>query len=312
MTTITIKPRRNEEVICWKVDATDAAPNTQIEIEGKMTAIISIDGEMHVQMGGTKSIFSHFNPGKTRKMIGGNKPYKKIQIYALDQSNEFLAEWGLAGDTAMPCHDRELDVDCNAVAFGTYAYRVENFINFVNTCLTGDDAELTRDDLREMLRGEVAAIAKSVLTQKLAIGDIRACSMHLTEFADEIKEQINKRLDSKGMTVYSFVIEKLDYDNQHKMIKGVFTGAELDLKLGKIKKEGALDDLDVESKATEIGNTRIRAIKGTDSAAAKAAALPEKKAADALPAAHTIVCPRCGESNTNSNYCNKCGEKLVK
>ena len=314
MTKIEIKKRKSEEVVCWRVDATGAMPNTVIETDGNITVLIRVDGEMRVQMGGTATIYSHFAPGKKNKLIGGKKPYEKIEIYALDQTSEFLAEWGLAGDTALPCHDRELDVDCNAVAFGTYAYRVENFVNFINASAASEREEITRDDLREMLRAEVAAVAKSCLTQKLAIGDIRACSMHLAEFADEIQEAVNQRMDAKGLTVYNFVIEKLDYDAQHKQVKGVFTGAELDVKLGRIRNEGARDALDVEGIATEIGNTRIRAIKGTDAVAAGArtdAALPRGERGGQLPPATTRICPRCGEKNTDSNYCKKCGEKLA-
>lgn len=251
---------------------------------------------------------SLMNPGKGNKLFGGNKPYDNVEIYAVDQSSEFFAEWGLAGNMAIPAYDHENDVHCNVVAFGEYFYKIENFVNFIGSFPFNDDGIITRDDIREFLRAETAGVVKSFFTSKLNQFGLRACQSRLEEYAEDIKDTINKKLDAKGMTVYNFVVLKLSYDPKHEAVIGAIDHAKLDVKVKQITNVGHRDDISVARDAADIDIALIKAHGDANRPQVPA----QSGSSRAIEGGHTIVCPRCGEKNTNSNYCCKCGEKLVK
>ncbi len=156
MNVIEIRKRSSEEVACWKVDAAKLTPNTVIELESGLMAMLKVDGVLKMLSRSKATVFSVFNPGKEKKMLGGNKPYDKAEIVALDLSSEFTAEWGLAGEMAVPCFDKELNIPATAVAFGEYAYKIENQYDFLNAFSFDEEGEIKRESIREFLRTETA------------------------------------------------------------------------------------------------------------------------------------------------------------
>jgi len=305
--TIEIKKRNSEEVACWKVEVDAVTPNTVIAAETGVTAVLKINGQMRLVLGTTAVVNSLMNPGKGAKLLGGNKPYDKVEIYAIDQTSDFFAEWGLAGNMAIPAYDKENDVHCNVVAFGEYYYRIENFLNFISSFSFNSAGEITRDDVRELLRAETAGVVKSFFTSKLNQFGLRACQSRLGEYAEDIKEAINAKLEKKGLTVYNFVVLKLSYDPKHEAAIKALDDLKLGVKGKKIVNVGNRDDIDVAKAAADIDLAFIKA-KGEANRAQVGA--PEKPREIT---ASSVVCPRCKERNPEgTNYCSRCGEKLSK
>ena len=300
MSIIEINKRSSEEIACWKLDAVEVTPNTTITVQQGITAVIKIDGVTKLLVGGSKLVNSLLNPGKGAKLFGGNKPYGSVEIYAIDQTSEFFAEWGLAGNMAIPCYDEENDVHATAVAFGEYHYKIDNFVNFIGSMSFDKNNEITRSEIREFLRATSAGVIKSYLSAALAEASLRECQANVGEIARDIKDAINKALDAKGLTVYDFVILKLSYDKAHEAALGVIDGVKLGVKVKKIGNEGRLDDVKVDKAASEVEIGLILANKG----AAPAQEAPKEK--------EIIFCSRCGHKNEGGNYCAKCGEKLKK
>ncbi len=301
MSNLEVKKRTSEDVVCRKVPA-ELTPNTLVTADSGLTLFVDVDGQHKVTMKTSFTVYELLNPGKKNKLIGGNKEYKDAVIYALDQSSEFDAEWALAGPYAIPCHDDELDVDCNAVAFGRYYYRVESFFDFLNAF--GKNEEITRDDIRELLRGETTGIINAVLGAGVSQYGVKACRDHLGEYADELKEKINKRLISKGLTVYNLVIEKLDYDMRHREIRTGIGELKVDVKAKKIRNEGERDD--IKTRAEEANTVLIPIMNAANGINEKQQAAKREERAR-----REKYCPRCGEANDiSANYCYKCGEKL--
>ena len=302
---IEIKKRSSEEVACWKVHVDELTPNTMITCEPGVTALLKIDGQTKLLAGneGGKLANSLMNPGKGAKLIGGNKAYDSVEIYAIDQSTEFFAEWGLAGNMAIPAYDPDNDVDCNVVAFGEYFYKVGNFASFIGT-FPFEGGVVTRDAIREFLRAETAGIIKSYLTGKLSAFGLRACQTRLTDMNESIRDAINKHLDSKGLTVYNFVILKLSYDPKHEAALKAIKDAKLDVKVKQITNVGRKDDISVRKDDVDVDISLIKAkgdaARGTNS----------NNNNNNNNEGNVIFCSRCGERNVNSNYCCKCGEKL--
>jgi membrane protease subunit (stomatin/prohibitin family) len=298
MSTIEINKRSSEEIACWKVEVGELTPNTQIVVQQGVTAVIKINGQTKLLVGGSALANSLMNPGKGAKLFGGNKPYESVEIFAIDQSSEFFAEWGLAGNMAIPCYDAENDVHASAVAFGEYRYKIDNFVNFIGSMTFDKDNTITRSEIREFLRATSAGVIKSYLSAALAEMSVRECQANVGEIATDIKEAINKALDAKGLTVYEFVILKISYDKAHEAVLGVIDGAKLGVKVKKIENDGRLDDVKVDKAASEVEIGLIMANKGA------APAEPKEK--------EYVFCSRCGHKNELGNYCSKCGEKLNK
>ena len=301
MSTIEINKRSSEEIACWKLDTMEITPNTTINVQQGITAVIKIDGVTKLLSGASKLANSLLNPGKGAKLFGGNKPYESVEIYVVDQSTEFFAEWGLAGNMAVPCYDEENDVHANAVAFGEYHYRIDNFVNFIGTMSFDKNNAITRSEIREFLRATSAGIIKSYLSAALAENSIRECQANVGEISADIKDAINKALDSKGLTVYDFVILKISYDKNHEAVIGKIDNAKIDVRVKKITNDGSLDDVKVAKAASEVDIGIINA-------------LNNKPQQPTVVKSETkiVYCSRCGEKNEGGNYCSKCGQKLNK
>ena len=301
MSTIEINKRSSEEIACWKLDPMEVTPNTTITVQQGVTAVIKINGVTKLLVGGSALVNSLLNPGKGAKLFGGNKPYEKVEIFAVDQSSEFFAEWGLAGNMAIPCYDEENDVHANAVAFGEYHYRIDNFVNFVGSMSFDKNNAITRGEIREFLRATSAGVIKSYLSAALAENSIRECQANVGEISADIKDAINKVLDSKGLTVYDFVILKISYDKNHEAIIGKIDNAKIGVKVKKIENDGSLDDVKVAKAASEVDIGLINALNNKPQQPTVVKSEPQ-----------VIYCSRCGEKNAGGNYCSKCGEKLHK
>lgn len=297
--------KRGSEIACWKVEAEAVTPNTVVSMDNGLTALIKINGETLLLMGneGDKTINSLLHPGKNTKLFGGNKPYENVEIFAIDQSTEFFAEWGLAGNMAIPAFDPDNDVECNVVAFGKYFYKVGSFTNFVNS-FTMENGVITREAIREFLRAETAGIIKSYLSGKLTSFGLRTCQTKLPDIQSALTDYINKSLDSKGLTLYNLVILKLSYDPKHEAAIAAIKDAKLDVRVKQITNVGRRDDISVRKDDVDVDISLIRA-KGD---AARGASHDNNNGTQG--GGNVIFCPRCGERNVDSNYCCKCGEKL--
>lgn len=302
MSTIEINKRSSEEIACWKLDPMEVTPNTTITVQQGVTAVIKINGVTKLLVGGSTLVNSLLNPGKGAKLFGGNKPYESVEIFAVDQSTEFFAEWGLAGNMAVPCYDEENDVHANAVAFGEYRYRIDNFVNFIGSMTFDKDNSITRSEIREFLRATSAGVIKSYLSAALAENSIRECQANVGEISADIKDAINKVLDSKGLTVYDFVILKISYDKNHEAVIGKIDNAKIGVKVKKIENDGSLDDVKVAKAASEVDIGIINALNNK----------PQQPKVVAASEVRVVYCSRCGEKNEGGNYCSKCGEKLHK
>ena len=303
--TIKIGKRSTEEVACWRVKTDTLTPNTEIIIgDDGVTALVTIDGVTRVCTKGKTTVYSMFNPGKQKKLIGGNKNYAEYDVLAIDQSSEFMAEWGLAGSNLISGKDFELDIPCEFVAVGQYRYKIENFVGFARAFAL-EGGVLTRDDIRESLRTETTAIIKNYLSAKLLAFKFEDCLANLEKYSAAILEEINARLANKGLTVYGFTISRIDYTEQHKIKRQQLHNVKASNAVNKAINEGRRDDISVEEmEAKRVVIPLIHAKNGS---------YPEKKqeAEDHKTEERIITCPRCGERNVNNNYCHKCGEKLI-
>ncbi len=304
MEKITIKKRDN--IACWKVPCEGAYPNTVIETDDGVTLVIYVDNDRKITSKRSVTLNSLVNPGKDNKLIGGKKPYKSCEIYAIDMGTEFKSEWGFAGPSAVNCYDPDLDVEAKAVCFGEYFYVIDDFFSFVRALPMGDKEELTKNDVREFLRSVTTGIARTYIASKLAGRSVNDCQSFMSQYAEDIKENLNKQFDSKGITVNSFVISSLDYEPAHKVNREALKGAKIGVKIKGIVNEGRRDDISVAKEASEIGVGIIKAMKDNEKDDGNSRSNKEKKETK-------VFCSRCGESNnSDSNYCKKCGEKLRK
>ena len=255
---------------------------------------------------------SLINPGKTTKLFGGKKPYTSCEIFAVDISTEFKSEWGIAGPSAIPCYDAELEVDAKAVCFGEYFYNVDDFFAFVKSLPMGDKTEISRDDVREYFRSQTTGVAKSALMSKLAGRDIKECQAKLAAISDDIKEELNRHFDSKGITIHSFIVSNLDFEPAHKINREKLKEAKIGVKIKGVENEGRRDDISVDKAQSEVDIAYIRAEKGTD------VQMHNNNNGcgcdnNTKSSGKKVICPRCGEANDEKvNYCYKCGDKLHK
>ncbi|MBO5850918.1 MAG: SPFH domain-containing protein [Clostridia bacterium] len=299
MEKLVIKKRVGEELAYWKVNCEGAYPNTVVESDMGITVIVNVDGERKITTQKKFTLNSLFNPGHNTKLIGGKKPYKSIEIYAIDMNSEFKSEWGLAGFSALPCYDAEFGVEAKAVAFGEFFYNIDDFFSFLRWLPMGDKEAISRDDIREFLRSQTSGVVRNHLSALLANKDIKVCQSKLVDIAEDVKYELNKMFDSKGITVQSFNVTVLDYEPAHKANRATLNAAKMDNKVRSVVNEGRRDDLTVDKAQSEIDIDYINALNGGKQSERK----EESK----------IRCPRCGEPNDASiNYCYKCGESLHK
>ncbi len=344
--TVEIKKRSSEELACWRVEVSEElTPNTTIDNSANLTLLVKLNGASYFCGKPSFTLYSLEAPGKKTKLIGGNKPYKTAEIIAIDQSSEFSAEWGIAGPNAIPSHDIENDVDCKVVAFGQYFYKIENYYSFFGTLPFDSRGRISRDSIREFLRGETTGIIKSYLATVLAGMDLRDCQSRLTAYNDDIKREINKHLEVKGLTVYNFVIDRLSYDNHHGGIRSAMDEAKMGVKYQKIlnegKKavnEGKLDDLSVREAEIKLDIMRQQAEAKDVEARSNAYAVRTEAEGDYMAKkngtffnnreprryedsrertrapreSEAIFCSQCGTRNEDATFCKKCGARLLK
>lgn len=301
MEKIVIKKRVGEELAYWKVACDGAYPNTVVETDVGITVIVKVDGENKITTQNKFTINGLLNPGHNTKLMGGKKPYKSIEIFAIDMSSEFKSEWGLAGHSALPCYDAEYGVEAKAVCFGEFFYKIDDFFSFLRWLPLGEKDAISRDDIREFLRAQTTGIVKSHLTSVLANKDIKVCQSKLVEISQDVKEELNRLFDARGLTVQSFNVFTLDYEPAHKANREVLNVAKMGVKVNSVVNEGKRDDISVAKAKSEVDINYINAINGNT-------ANSSEKKEDAK-----VRCPRCGEANSvGTNYCYKCGEALNK
>ena len=304
MKTIEIAKRASDKlnaIACWRVNAEGAAPNTEINNSARLTLIITIDGKRLPPVSSNSfTLFSLTNPGKKTKLLGGSKEYDKVEIVAIDQSTEFVAEWGFGGPTAIPVIDRKLGgVECTAVAFGFYNFEITDYFSFFSTIAFNDDGEIPRAAIRDFVRDEVSGIIQSSLAAELAKADLDVCRGKMNEYGRDIMRIMNKNLESKGITVKNFTFKRLDYDPAHLEVRKGFDDAKLDVERKKITNEGNRDDISVQDAAADV---QVKLIDAHGRAG---------KNIDKEIPLQVIFCPRCGTKNEDSRFCKKCGEKLI-
>ena len=301
MEKLEIRRRSNEEIACWKVDCKGVAPNTEIALDSGIVALVRVDEVTKTMSNGKATVFSLYNPGKKTKLIGGKKAYENCEITAIDMATELSAEWGLGGRMAIPCRDDELGVECEAVAFGEYYYMVDDFYAFVNSLPLDGNNELTRDEIREILRNQTSGIVKGYLSGKLMSKDLKICQGEIFDYAEDLKKQLNKTLASKGLSVKTFTIERLDYTPEHKAARGALNNTKIGVKINSVANTGRLDDIKVTDAEADIAVKLMNAQANANRAANQ----------NHVNNAISVACPRCGQLNTNTNYCEKCGEKFL-
>ncbi len=301
LTEIVVKRRAGEGVACWLVPCEGLAPNTVLRPESGVTLLVTCDGTSRIGKAG-KTVFSLFNPGKNSKLIGGFKPYEKSEIFAIDQSSQFNAEWGLGGEMAIPCIDREIGVDCKAVAFGNYYYKIEDSLSFRHALELDSRGVITRDAIREFLRSETTGIIRSYLMPLIGGKDWRAWPLDHIGLVGDLKKQINKQLDSKGLEVTNFTISKLSYDPKHQEVRERVGAAKVELYIKQIENTGRQDDANTDGTYVDrVVVPILNAQNGVGSGKQE------------TPAPKTVRCPRCHTENPREAlYCSRCGEKLVK
>ena len=303
MEKISIKKRTN--IACWKINCDGACPNTVIESEEGITLVVYVENERKITYKRSVTLNGLVNPGKDTKLIGGWKPYTSCEIYAIDMGTEFVSECGFAGADAISCHDPELDVEAKVVCFGEYSYVIDDFFSFIRALPMGDKEEFSKNNVRDFLRSITAGTARSYISSKIAGRDFTSCQALIGEFEEDIKEQLNKSFDSKGITVNSIRLT-IDYEPAHKAAREALKGAKVGVKIKGVVNDGRRDDISVAKAASEVDIGIIKAVKGGDNHDKKEHHKEEKNGVK-------VFCSRCGEpNNSDSNYCKKCGEKLRK
>lgn len=302
---IEIKKRSAEGVVVWRIDGQNVTPNTVIAPERGITVLVTVDGESQTT---SKECVANslVNPGKGKKLLGGNKPYERCEIYAFDQSSEFEAEWGLGGPTAIACRDVEIGVDCTAVAFGTYRYKIESFIAFKNAIPLDKSGVVTRNTVREFLRNETTDIIRAYLAAKIAGKDLRDCGKFFGTYQEELMEALNEKLNAKGINVYSFGISRLAFGPEHEALLKAANKVKGGNYLNHLMNEGESENIDLEAKRAHdvtipLMNAQNGIRQGNNSDRGERSS------------GSKCICPRCNTINeAGAIYCSRCGEKLHK
>ena len=300
MEKLTVKKRDN--IVCWKVDAEGACPNTLIDIDAGITLLIKADGKSNVCAKSGITLHSLFNPGKTSKLFGGKKAYGSCDIYAVNTTSDFKCEWALAAGKAMNCKDPEFDCEAKAIARGTYMHRIKDYFRFVSNFSFEARVDITRENAREYFRTEAENVISPYLAPKVMANGVEGVQSHIGEYTEDIKYHLNRHLAERGVEVISFAVDAIDYEPAHKIHREELKKAKIGVTIKGVVNDGRRDDISVDKEASEIEIGLIKAMNGGGNA--------KKSEGDAKP---QIICPRCGElNNAGVNYCSRCGEKLGK
>lgn len=297
--------KKKDEMACWKINGSEVCPNTVIEADAGLTILVHVEGQDKLTTKRTFTINSLLNPGHNNKLFGGKKPYGSCEIVVIDISTEFKSEWALAGDNAIPCKDEEFDVDARAVCFGEYNYTINDFFSFARWLPMGQKNELSRGDLREFLRSQTAGIARAHVSPVITARGLSGCQAKLGEISEDVREELDRMFSSKGLSVNSFIISKLDFEPTHLVNREALKRAKVAVKVNSVVNEGRRDDISVDKAQSEVDISYINALKGSNK--------KEDNKDDKNEVQGKVFCSRCGEPNdSKDNYCSKCGEPLRK
>ena len=156
------------------------------------------------------------------------------------------------------------------------------------------------------MRGQTTPIIKSRIGNEIISKGLKGCQANLSIVAEDIKEDINRILIAKGMSVQTFAIERVDFAPDYKAKKEEQMRIMMDNSNKVLSNMGTRDDIDLA--ADKINKVDIPLINAT-----KEPTNVNTNNTTANTAPVIVYCTRCGESNdSNCNYCKKCGEKLKK
>ena len=285
---------------CWKVDCKGVAPNTEIVLDTGMVALVRVGNTTKIMTHGTATVFSLLNPGKKTKLIGGKKAYDDCRIIAIDTTTDFTTQWGIAKNDAIIGFDEELGIECKIVANGTYSYKIEDFYAFASFLPVDEKVEISEAEVREILRAQTFGITSSYLSSQVSGKTLSECRAELSKYNESLKKALNNAVDSKGMTVTN-VSCTLRYSPDHEAARATYNGVKAGVSINKVANEGRLDDIKVTDAEADIAVKLMNAQANANRAANQ----------NHQPAGVSVACPRCGQLNTNTNYCEKCGEKFL-
>lgn len=303
--------RASSDLICWKVDAANITPNTLIVPDTGLNAIIKLDGEEFTTMAPC-TVYSLVKPGKQKKLFGGKSSYDNCEIYAVDVKGEFSAEWGLGGDSAIPFKDDELDVDCYLVAYGSYSFKISNYITLLNS-VPRNEGRLRRVDIREFLRAKTTGVIRSYLQSQVSGRDLTTAQRNCRQYEEFIMEELRNVLLQNGLIPLSFSIQSIDYAPEHLRKRTAIGNAKVQRTLTGIEADTAKIVINVEgTHVQEVEAPRADVYKTIKQADASVQSPVVRDAHDSRPERKfTVICPRCGtENDAAANYCARCGESL--
>lgn len=290
----------DDSVVCWKISGENLTPNTELVVKDDgLTLLVTVNGETRVMTGGKKTIHAIFNVGKTKKAIGGNKPYDDCEILVIDQSSTFKSEWGFGQDSPVPCLDDATGAHCGAIITGHFFYKIENFFAF-RSAIPGV-SELTCAGLRDILREHVSGVIKAGLAKEFAARSFDDCNSNRVSYYKAITKSVNAALETMGIVIYNFDIETMrSVLLKHNDRRDAITDAIVEKKITEVQNASMRDDISVaERYVKDVEIPVIRAKNGSEKHSDE-----EKK---------TFNCPKCGEKLAEGvNYCHRCGEKFLK
>lgn len=303
---------RGDEIVSWRVDTEDVTPNTTLAPGKGIMLLVKVDGVNKTKSGTPITMYGLFHPGKNNKLIGGNKPYEKCEIVAIDQSKEFSAEWGLGGADAISCNDPLLGIPSELVAFGKYYYKIENYYDFVNA-FNVENGVLTRSKVREVLRDKTSNLFKGVLAPELADG-IEKAYARLKDINKRLTKELNNLLNSMGLTVETVMVQRIDFSPEFKLIHTEFNYTIIDNRLKAIRNEGKRDDISVDASFVDsVAVPLIDAQNGTVNQPRQYRADRDSRSdrADRDGKDDFIYCSKCGAKlHAGDRFCKKCGNRV--
>lgn len=308
-----VKKQASQEIVCWKVDCDGVAPNTVISAENGITLIIKADGQQKTLFNRSITMYGLFEPGKTTKLLGGKKPYQSCEIYAVDQMTQFDAEWAIPNDNAVPATElipapdgKSFSFECKVRARGRYQYKLENYFAFFSSMHPDKNGWYTRELIRNELRREVVPVIRARIAEMVAAKGLKETQANMVKLSNMIKRDTNAHLEEKGLSVYEFVFESIEYVPESAAKLQELNDRKIAVAVGTIGNMGKRDDISV--KGMEVGTVDIPLINAKNGVGANTNVV---KPVEVEPT--YVFCSRCGEKNDSGcNYCRRCGEKLRK
>lgn len=308
MSDLTINKRASEQVVCWKIEDNTITPKTFLEIEKGLTIVVEADGNRSIQH--ASSTMNEIFFGKKPSLFGGNRPYKSCTIFVLDQSNEFFGEWGIGENAAINCFDKKYGVDAKAIAFGHYNYKVIDYYAFMSSMFEKNKNELTRDEIREKLRGTFTGEIKSVLSSQIAKYGVEGVQAKIGEVSELIIESLKGHALLKGMEITAMTIGNINYTKAHILEREKIDRLRMKKHEHDIGNEMKRSDLELEIERTQKIEVPVINAKKPESIVKP---FPNKIIIEKTERTEKIYCSKCGaEHSATDSFCNKCGNPLKK